>query len=51
MKLGVAETGDQFLPDRTFVQSEKKVVKIDWGAELRKEMKSYERQALRVLQK
>lgn len=48
----VAETGDQFIPDRTFVKEEvKKVKKIDWGQELKKELKNYERQAFKVVQK
>jgi hypothetical protein len=47
----VQETGDQFIPDRTFVPAEKKECTIDWGAELKKELRSYERQAFKVIQR
>jgi len=31
------ETGDQFIPDKTFVKkTDKKEKKIDWGTELKK---------------
>ena len=40
------ETGDRFVPDKTF-QKEVRRTEIDWKAELNKELKTYERKAFK----
>ena len=40
------ETGERFVPDKTF-QKETKMTEIDWKSELTKELKTYERKAFK----
>jgi hypothetical protein len=49
MRASIA-TGEQFIPDKSFVKQTKKIPMIDWSQELKKELRSYERQAFKVIQ-
>ena len=42
------ETGDQFLPEESVLkETQRKKEKVDWKAEMMKELKNYEREAFK----